>query len=207
MKTPTPGAVGIEDVPALETFRHLGTLPGIRYDLKYAGTDNFAGTDLYGGHDCAWVHAQAAEALIRCAQFLRAQDPSLHLLVLDALRPHRVQVAMWALLKDTPLRIYLADPARGSIHSHGMAVDITLARADGTWLDMGTGFDELNERSHPEFEARFLAEGTLTPVQVAHRHLLRDTMAAGGFQGIRTEWWHFDLGDRADVRANFLRVD
>ncbi len=207
MKTPTPASVGIEEVATTGHFRHLSTLPGIVYDLKYASTDNFAGTDLYGGHDCAWLHRDAAEALAECARYLGKKDPDLRLLVLDALRPHRVQEDMWGRLKDTPLRIYLADPARGSIHSFGMAVDITIARSDGTWLDMGSGFDELAERSHPEFEARFLADGTLTLLQVGNRQLLRDTMKAGGFMGIRTEWWHFDFGDRRQVRETFVRVN
>ncbi|MBL8520764.1 MAG: M15 family metallopeptidase [Betaproteobacteria bacterium] len=210
METPSsqgPRRIRIEDVAAHGAFRPLGALPGIRHDLQYAGEDNFAGRNLYGAHDCAWLHHEAAAALERCAQFLAAREPALHLLVLDALRPHRMQEAMWALLKDTPLRIYLADPARGSIHSYGMAVDITLARADGRWLDMGSGFDELTERSHPEFESRFRADGTLTAAQVANRALLREAMAAGGFQGIRTEWWHFDCGDRQRVRETYLRVD
>jgi D-alanyl-D-alanine dipeptidase len=207
MESPTRHSIGIEDVAASGVFRHLSTLPGIRFDLKYAGNDNFAATNLYGAHDCAWLHTDAAAALERAAQWLAARDDSLRVLVLDALRPHRVQEAMWARLKDTPLRIYLADPARGSIHSFGMAIDVTLARADGAWLDMGSGFDELAEISHPEFEARFLAAGALTPAHVANRQVLRDAMAAGGFRGISTEWWHFDCGDRQRVRETFLRVD
>ncbi|MBL8514286.1 MAG: M15 family metallopeptidase [Betaproteobacteria bacterium] len=207
MNSPRPNTIGIESVAACEAFRHLSTIAGIRVDLKYAGTDNFACINLYGAHDCAWLHREAADALERAALFLAARDPSLRLLILDALRPHRVQEAMWARLKDTPLKMYLADPARGSIHSHGMAIDVTITRADGTWLDMGSGFDELAEISHPEFEARFLAAGTLTAGQIAHRQLLRDTMDAGGFRGIGTEWWHFDCGDRKRVRDTYLRVD
>lgn len=207
MNTLDPARIGIEAVAENGQFRHLSSIPGIRHDLKYAGTDNFACVNLYGAHDCAWLHRDAADALERAAQFLAGQDASLHLRVLDALRPHRVQEAMWARLKDTPLKIYLADPARGSIHSFGMAVDITIARDDGSWLDMGSGFDELAERSHPEFEERLVAEGTLAAAQVANRQLLRDTMAAGGYRGISTEWWHFDCGDRAHVRETYLRVD
>lgn len=207
MNSQNPNRIEIERVAECGVFRHLTTIPGIRHDLKYAGTDNFACVNLYGAHDCAWLHREAADALERAAQFLARHDASLHLRVLDALRPHRVQEAMWAHLKDTPLKIYLADPLRGSIHSYGMAIDVTIARRDGTWLDMGSGFDELAEVSHPEFEARFLSEGTLTQKHISHRQLLRDTMAAGGFHGITTEWWHFDCGDRAHVRKTYLRVD
>jgi D-alanyl-D-alanine dipeptidase len=126
--------------------------------------------------------------------------------VLDALRPHRIQVQLWNELAP-PLRAYQADPARGSIHSIGMAVDVTIVDPHGRELDMGAGFDEMTERSHPVLEAEHLARGVLGAQHVAHRQLLRDAMAAGGFQGIRNEWWHFDLGDRTQVRATFVRVE
>jgi len=32
-------------------------------------------------------------------------------------------------------------------------------------------------------------------------------MAAGGFNGIDNEWWHFDMLDRAHVRRHFVRVE
>jgi D-alanyl-D-alanine dipeptidase len=102
--------------------------------------------------------------------------------------------------------MYLANPQRGSIHSFGMALDITLLDADGRELDMGTGFDDMTELSHPALEARFLASGALTAQQVANRQLLRDAMFQAGFVGINTEWWHFDCGDRNVVRQTFSRV-
>ena len=67
--------------------------------------------------------------------------PGHRLLVLDALRPHRVQIELWDFLDGTGLRQYVADPARGSIHSFGMAIDATLIDAEGRELDMGSGFE------------------------------------------------------------------
>jgi D-alanyl-D-alanine dipeptidase len=109
-------------------------------------------------------------------------------------------------LAGTPLQVYLAEPGRGSIHSFGMAVDVTLVDASGRELDMGTPFDSLDERSHPALEARFQASGEISAEHVAHRELLRAAMRAGGWSGISTEWWHFDCGDRARVRAEFARI-
>jgi D-alanyl-D-alanine dipeptidase len=126
--------------------------------------------------------------------------------VLDALRPQRVQQQLWNVLAGTGLQAYLADPARGSIHSFGMAVDVTLAGAGGLELDMGTGFDDMTPLSHPALEARFLASGELRHEHAANRRLLRDAMAHGGFVGIDSEWWHFDCGDRDLVRRTFRRV-
>jgi D-alanyl-D-alanine dipeptidase len=101
---------------------------------------------------------------------------------------------------------YFAHPARGSIHSFGMAVDVTLVDAAGREADMGSGFDEMSEASHPALHERHLASGRLTPAQVAERELLAAAMAAGGFAGIGTEWWHFDHGERDRVRRELPRV-
>lgn len=189
-------------------FRPLASIAGLRVDLRYASADNFVGRDLYGQLNCHWLHRDAAAGLERAIAWLGNHAPAgTALLVLDALRPHRVQVELWDFLDGTDLRQYLADPARGSIHSYGMAVDVTLLDAQGQELDMGTGFDDLSDRSHPKYEARFLAEGSITPAQVANRQVLRDAMAQAGFHGISTEWWHFDFGDRDRVRANYVRVE
>ena len=65
----------------------------------------------------------------------------------------------------------------------------------------------MNERSHPKLEARHVASGLLTARHIAHRELLRGAMAAGGFNGIDNEWWHFDMLDRQHVRQHFIRVE
>ena len=196
-----------EDVSSHPDFRHLPSMDGLAVDLRYAGTDNFVGRDLYGALDCAWLHHRAAAGLQQALQLLQRQAPGHRLLVLDALRPHRVQVQLWDFLEGTDLRQYVADPARGSIHSFGMALDVTLLDADGRELDMGSGFDEMTERSHPRLEPRHLAAGVLTREQVANRELLRGVMFASGFTGVDNEWWHFDMGDRQHVRSTFTRVE
>ncbi|MEJ5991646.1 M15 family metallopeptidase [Ramlibacter sp. PS3R-8] len=197
-----------EDIGSHPDFRRLSTIEGIAVDLRYAGTNNFVGRDLYGSLDCAWLHRVAAAGVERAVALLAREAPGHRLLVLDALRPHRVQVQLWDHLEGTELRQYVANPALGSIHSFGMALDATLVDDAGRELDMGSGFDEMVELSHPRLEAQFLASGELTPAQQAHRQLLRRTLIdAGGFQGIANEWWHFDLLDRKHVRAHFTRVE
>ncbi len=197
----------VEDVPGHPAFRALAGLRGVAHDLRYAGTDNFAGRVLYRGFDCAWLRAEAAAGLESAAAWLAAGHPGWQLRVLDALRPQRVQEAIWADVVGTPMAMYFADPARGSIHSFGMAVDVTLLDPDGREVDMGSGFDEMSLASHPALHAEHLASGVLTPAQVALRERLAAAMAAGGFVGIPTEWWHFDHGDRDAVRRTLPRVD
>ncbi|WP_229421358.1 M15 family metallopeptidase [Telluria antibiotica] len=196
----------IEGIATDPAFRHLSTIGGIAVDLRYATPHNFVGRDLYSPYDCAWLHRDAAAALERVVAWLKTACPDCTPLVLDALRPQRVQQQLWDALAGTDLQMYLANPQRGSIHSFGMALDITLLDAGGRELDMGTGFDDMTELSHPALEARFLASGALTAQQAANRQLLRGAMFQAGFVGINTEWWHFDCGDRNVVRQTFSRV-
>ncbi len=195
-----------EDVAGRPDFRRLADIDGIGVDLRYATADNFVGRDLYSPLDCAWLHRDAAAALATSVAWLAAARPDLRLLVLDALRPQRVQEQLWASLQGTNLLEYLAEPTRGSIHSFGMAVDITLVDAAGRELDMGTLFDDMTERSHPVLEASLIARGVLQRPAVENRRRLRAAMEAGGFRSINSEWWHFDCGDRERVRATYVRV-
>lgn len=196
----------VEDISAHPLFCHLDWLDNVQYDLRYASSNNFAARNLYGELDCAWLRVEAAAGLETAARWLATQRPGWVLLVLDALRPQRVQESIWCDVEGTPLAMYFAHPGRGSIHSFGMAVDVTLLGPDGVEADMGSGFDEMSELSHPDLHARHLASGALTAAHVAERELLRSAMVHGGFDGIGTEWWHFDHGNRSRVRREFPRV-
>lgn len=187
-------------------FRSLYSIAGIVIDLRYATADNFVGRDLYSPLDCGFLHNDAAAALERAVAWLAGRRPDFTLLVLDALRPQRVQEQLWLALQGTDLLGYIAEPARGSIHSFGMALDVTLLDAQGRELDMGTGFDDLTERSHPALEQTLLARGELSVQQVDNRQWLRNAMLHAGFHGINSEWWHFDCGDRLQVRRDYTRV-
>ena len=198
--------IDIDDLAGDPSFRPLASVPGISVDLRYASPRNLLGHDLYSPHDCAWLHDEAAAALELSAQWLQTHHPELRLCVLDAARPHRVQELFWAHVQGTPMERYFANPARRSIHSFGMAVDLTLLDAQGRELDMGTGFDDTTELSHPALEDHLAAQGLLRSEHLRHRALLRHAMQHGGWQGIATEWWHFDFGDRETVRARYQLI-
>jgi D-alanyl-D-alanine dipeptidase len=200
--------IPLEAIARHPDFRPLAGVRGVDHDLRYASIHNFSGRVLYPPEwDCAWLRAEAAAGLQMAAGWLGRERPGHRLVVLDALRPHRVQVAIWAEVSGTPSAAYFADPARGSIHSYGMAVDVTLLGPDGREVDMGSGFDEMSTRSHPQLDAEHLALGVLSADQVAERGWLRAAMMSGGFRGIANEWWHFDFGDRERVRRELPRVD
>ncbi len=207
MNSGATAIIRVEDIAADPAFRRLSSLRGVAHDLRYASSNNFAGRVLYAGLDCAWLRAEAASGLEAAAEHLAAQRPGWQLLVLDALRPQRVQEAIWADVAGTDMALYFANPARGSIHSYGMAVDVTLINPQGRESDMGSGFDEMTLASHPALHAEHLASGLLTAAHVAERQCLFDAMARGGFHGIPTEWWHFDHGDKDRVRRELPRID
>ena len=201
-----PSTIQAEDIASHPEFRRLHAIEAVRVDLRYASRENFVGRDLYSPLDCAWLHRDAALALEASARSLAGLRPDLRLLVIDALRPQRVQEALWKHLEGTGLQSYIANPERGSIHSFGMAVDVTLVDARGHELDMGTPFDDMTPRSHPALEEGYARTGEITATQVANRQVLREAMRQGGWVGISTEWWHFDCGDRLRVRAEYARI-
>ena len=201
--SPLRETVAIEALALDQRYRCLRDLPGVRLDLRYASPRNLLGRDLYSPHDCAWLSTLAAHSLERASQVLSARRPDLQLLVLDAARPQRVQELFWSHVRGTPMQPYFADPARGSLHSYGMAVDLTLAGPDGRELDMGTGFDDTTPHSHPALESALLEQGVLQADQVANRQLLRDVMLQCGWRGIATEWWHFNHGDESTIRSRW----
>jgi zinc D-Ala-D-Ala dipeptidase len=199
-------SIAIDALPGDPEFRALSDLPGVQVDLRYASTRNLLGRNLYAPHDCAWLHVEAAHALEQAALWLAGEHPALRLCVLDAARPQRIQELFWTHVKGTPMEAYFAPPERGSIHSFGMAVDLTLLDAQGQELDMGTPFDDTTELSHPALETKLAAAGRLTTDQLGHRHVLRSAMHQAGWRGISTEWWHFDFGHRDEVRARWRRI-
>ncbi|NMP27412.1 D-alanyl-D-alanine dipeptidase [Rahnella sp. SAP-1] len=157
-------------------------LPEAVIDLKYATQDNLTGQVVYCESRCL-LHPDAAKGLVRCFQVARLAGYNLK--IFDAYRPQQAQHIFWAHLPDPQ---YVADTRQGSHHSRGVAIDLTLLDEQGQELDMGAGFDEMTERSHPFYPH--------LPVQMQrNRLLLNAVMAAGGFQGIASEWWHFELPD------------
>jgi D-alanyl-D-alanine dipeptidase len=198
--------IACEDIPASTGFMALRDVRHIDVDLRYTTSNNFLNRVLYRGIDCAYLRVEAALALEEAGQWLATHATGTRIRVLDALRPQRIQEQLYSEFENTPQAMYLAHPERGSIHSFGMAVDVTLLNDQGHELDMGSAFDEMTLLSHPDREAEHLAAGVLTPEHLVNRGWLRAAMRHAGFHGIHSEWWHFDFGDRDVVRRDLPRV-
>jgi D-alanyl-D-alanine dipeptidase len=179
--------------PPVETADHrpadlvdLASLDApIRFDIRYAGPDNFMGLPLYE-RPAAYLQRPAAQALARAAKALEAQGYGL--LVHDAYRPWFVTWMFW---EATPAEdhMFVADPAQGSRHNRGCAVDLTLYDLEtGQPVEMPSRYDEMSGRSYADFIGG-------TSRQRALRGVLRQAMVAEGFEVYPEEWWHFDYKD------------
>lgn len=157
----------------------------IRRDIRYAGTNNFMGARFYR-QPRAFLQRPAAEALVRVHQSLR--DEGLGLLIHDAYRPWYVTKMFWDATPDA-MKDFVANPARGSRHNRGCAVDLTLFDlATGNPVPMVAGYDEFSARSFPLYPGG-------TSRQRWYRDRLRRAMEAEGFTVYEFEWWHFDYRD------------
>ena len=156
--------------------------PGIKIDIRYATPDNFMKEPLYPEARCL-LRREVAEKLSRVQQDLEKKGFGLK--VFDGYRPLSVQKKMWARF---PVEGYIANPAKGSNHNRGAAVDLTLVGPDGRELAMPSAYDEFSERAHRDY-----AGGTAD--ESSNRRVLQEAMAKEGFVGLSTEWWHFDDQD------------
>jgi D-alanyl-D-alanine dipeptidase len=155
----------------------------IRLDIRYASTNNFMGAAMYS-QARAFLQRPAAEALVRAHRALARSGYGV--LIHDAYRPWYVT---WMFYEATPdsQRTFVANPASGSRHNRGAAVDLTLYDLKtGRAVRMPSGYDEFTERAYPTY-----AGGT--DAERAHRERLRRFMEAEGFAVNPTEWWHFDF--------------
>jgi D-alanyl-D-alanine dipeptidase len=164
----------------------LATLDStIRFDIRYATTNNFISTPMYQ-QARAFLQRPAAEALLRAHRALAGHG--LGLLIHDAYRPWYVTRMFWDATPDSA-RVFVADPSQGSRHNRGAAVDLTLYdRRTGRPIQMVSGYDEFSGRAYPDYPGG-------TSLQRYHRELLRRSMEAEGFRVYEAEWWHFDYKD------------
>ena len=171
--------------------------PTIRLDIRYASTNNFMGEVFYS-EPRAFLQRPAAEALVRAHQWLGERGYGL--LIHDGYRPWYVTKMFWDATPEE-LRTFVADPANGSRHNRGCAVDLTLYWLDtGEPVEMPGGYDEFSPRSYPDYRGG-------TSSQRWHRELLRQAMEAQGFAVYEAEWWHFDHADWRSYRIGNQRFD
>ncbi len=171
------------DILTLDSTIHL--------DLRYATTNNFVKEAMYECGRC-YYRTEVAQALVKVHQDLKKQGYG-GLKMFDCYRPRSVQYELW---KKVPNPQYVADPAKGSMHNRGSAADLTIVDKNGKELDMGTTYDFFGEEAHYDY--------TKLPAAVLkNRQLFRAAMKKQGFNGIRTEWWHFSYTRKSYNLSDF----
>ena len=165
---------------------------GFVSDMKYATTDNFLNTAVYECDDC-YLRLRTVKALIRAnIAFIKM---GYRIKLFDCYRPLSIQKNMWAIVNNPT---YVADPAKGSIHNRGGAVDITLVDKEGNELEMGTPFDHFGIESAHDYRG-------LTATVISNRQLLKRIMLQNGFESFRSEWWHYNINGGADYKVSDFR--
>ena len=159
--------------------------PTIKLEIRYATSNNLFGTPFYS-QARAFLQREPAEALVRANTSLKARGYGL--LIHDGYRPWYVTKMFWE-ASPVEKRIFVANPAEGSKHNRGAAVDLTLYElSTGAPVEMVSTYDETTDRAAADY-----AGGTSR--QRWYRALLRRAMEEQGFIVNPTEWWHFDYRD------------
>ena len=149
------------------------------YELKYATPDNFLKQAVYDCGEC-YLRKSTAEALVKANKaFIQL---GYRIKLFDCYRPLSVQKKMWKILPGTH---YVANPAKGSKHNRGAAVDLTLVDAQGRELNMGTPFDFFGKEAHHTYTEH-------SKEVLENRKLLKETLNKYNFKSIYSEWWHYE---------------
>jgi D-alanyl-D-alanine dipeptidase len=150
------------------------------YDMKYATSDNFLKAKVYDCAEC-FLRLKTIKALIEANDSFMKMGYKIK--IFDCYRPLDIQKRMW---KIVPNSNYVADPAKGSIHNRGGAVDITLVDSNGKELEMGTSFDFFGIEASHNYQ-------NISQEIKDNRQLLKRIMMENGFNFIDSEWWHYNL--------------
>jgi len=159
-------------------WTELTSADGYVIDIRYATEDNFVKEAVYPCGRC-FLKPSVARALSVVRDELNVQGYKL--MLFDCYRPRPVQYKLW---KKVPNPDYVANPAEGSMHNRGVAIDLSLADKSGKELDMGTPYDFFGPQAHHDYTNHSKTIQNL-------RTRLLSTMESHGFKHIRTEWWHY----------------
>jgi zinc D-Ala-D-Ala dipeptidase len=180
LKQQPPSELGTFLKPDLAELVKLD--PTIKLDIRYATSNNFLGTPVYT-QARAFLERPAAEALFRVHLELKAQGYGL--IIHDGYRPWYVTKIFWDATPDDK-KIFVANPAEGSRHNRGCAVDLSLYDLKtGKEVEMTSGYDEMTDRAFADYPGG-------TADERFRRDLLRQAMEKQDFKVYDKEWWHFD---------------
>ena len=162
-------------------WKEITEKDGIFLDLKYATENNFTKKQIYPCGRC-FLRPELAFR-IKKLQMEIQERYGMKLKLYDCYRPRPAQQKLWDIVPDEK---YVGNPAKGSMHNRGLAVDITLVDSNGLELDMGTAYDFFGREAHTDY---FVLPSNV----LKNRKVLSKMMEIHGLKGIQSEWWHYSL--------------
>ncbi|WP_338648376.1 M15 family metallopeptidase [Flavobacterium sp. KS-LB2] len=164
------------------------------YDMKYATTDNFLKAKVYECAEC-FLRLKTVNALVEVNK--KFIEKGYKIKIFDCYRPLDIQKKMWKIVSNPE---YVANPAKGSIHNRGGAIDITLVDGNGDELDMGTSFDFFGIEASHNYK-------NVSEEVKKNRLLLKTTMIGSGFNSFDSEWWHYNLKSGLNDKVSNAKWD
>jgi zinc D-Ala-D-Ala dipeptidase len=176
--------------------------------IIYSTDSNVMHYDAYGDFGKAYLQKDVALKVVNANKLLKKQNSNYSLIIYDAARPLSVQQRLWDSVKMPEYKKinFIANPATGSLHNYGCAVDLSIVNEKGIPLDMGTNYDSSEDLAYPMYEDRFCSEGKLSKEQIENRKLLRNVMRLAGFSPTVTEWWHFNATSLQNAKSRYNAI-
>ena len=156
-------------------------IPTIVLDIRYATKNNFMKQVMYKK-----AKAFARKPVVQQLKVIQAElaKKGYGLKIFDAYRPYAITIAFYEKASD---KNFVANPAKGSKHNRGCAVDLTI-------IDLKTGKDVQMPTPYDSFEPAAASHFNNLPAEIIkNRDFLIATMQTHGFKVIYNEWWHFDF--------------
>lgn len=177
----------------------------ISVKIIYSTDNNVMHYDAYGDFDKAYFQKDVALKIVNANKELKKLHPDFSLIIYDAARPLSVQKRLWDSVKmpENKKVNFVANPATGSLHNYGCAVDLSIIDKNENELDMGTPYDSPDKLAFPMYEEKYLYEGKLLKGQIENRKLLRNIMRSAGFSAAQTEWWHFNATSLQSAKSRY----
>ena len=154
----------------------------IALELRYASKNNITGKKIFFENKC-FLHQDAYSKLLTAVEIAKSYNYKLK--IFDGYRPQYVQETLW---NHSPNPSFLSDPAKGSPHTRGVAIDLTLIDKKGSELNMGTDFDDFTKKA-------FHVTDKISYEAKKNRSILLSIMTLSGFDFYHNEWWHYQLFD------------
>jgi len=171
----------VKSNPNNELVEIKKAIPNITLDIRYSTKNNFMQQVMYK-QARAFARRPVVEALKMIQKELNKKGYGLK--IFDGYRPYAITVEFYKKASD---KNFVANPAKGSKHNRGCAVDLTLVNLKtGKEIPMPTPYDSFSAAAAANYEK-------VLPAQKKNRDLLIGTMAKHGLKVLENEWWHYDF--------------